>query len=318
MPQAGYIERAAKNKRSFHPERSFSRASTKSEITVPTCQGGYAEYFWVDISGIPVSDETSLCGFSSMAMLFSLCGIHSSLQCPGRFEFRVNRISDGTRSVGRELALRGVHSERCTYRGARWQRTLSVVYSTEFYNSRHLCFKTGFFAVHDQVRNSPPEWEDGFEGFAKRVGTRQTQFLLQNSFTSLGNAMVGWEPRYDRCKCEEFWLRTRHAIVRNFVTYDRSENTCARNLCHTSDHSALESSRPPGSLGIRIIWSRDIRAPLPKYGSGVSSMCSVSSPPILLESSRSIRNNAQSFEPRVPLGRSYLLPKLQLSPELVP
>jgi hypothetical protein len=83
--------------------------------------------------------------------------------------------------------------------------------------------KTGFFAIHDQVRNTPPEWGDGFEGFAKRVGTRQTQFLLQNSFTSLGNAMVGWEPRYDRCKCDGFWPRTRHAIVRNFVTYDRSE-----------------------------------------------------------------------------------------------
>jgi hypothetical protein len=83
--------------------------------------------------------------------------------------------------------------------------------------------KTGFFAIHDQVRNSPPEWGDGLEGFAKRVGTRQTQFLLQNSFTSLGNAMVGWEPRYDRCKCDGFWPRTRHAIVRNFVTYDRSE-----------------------------------------------------------------------------------------------
>lgn len=83
--------------------------------------------------------------------------------------------------------------------------------------------KTGFFAAHDQIRDVPPEWGDGFEGFAKRVGTRQTQFLLQNSFTSLGNAMVGWEPRYDRCKCDGFWRRTRHAIVRNFVTYDRSE-----------------------------------------------------------------------------------------------
>jgi hypothetical protein len=82
--------------------------------------------------------------------------------------------------------------------------------------------KTGFFTIHDQVRNSPPEWGDGFEGFVKRLGTRQTQFLLQNSFTSLGNAMVGWEPRYDRCKCDGFWPRTRHAVVRNFVTYDRS------------------------------------------------------------------------------------------------
>jgi hypothetical protein len=83
--------------------------------------------------------------------------------------------------------------------------------------------KTGFFAIHDQVENTPPEWGDGFEGFAKRVGTRQTQFLLQNSFTSLGNALVGWEPRYDRCKCDGFWPRTRHAVIRNFVTYGRTE-----------------------------------------------------------------------------------------------
>jgi hypothetical protein len=83
--------------------------------------------------------------------------------------------------------------------------------------------KTGFFALHDQIENSPPEWGDGFEGFAKRVGTRQTQFLLQNSFTSLGDAIVGWEPRYDRCKCDGFWPRIRHAVVRNFVTYDRTD-----------------------------------------------------------------------------------------------
>jgi hypothetical protein len=77
------------------------------------------------------------------------------------------------------------------------------------FTTQGIYVKTGFFALHDQVRNSPPEWGDGFEGFAKRVGTRQTQFLLQNSFTSLGNALVGWEPRYDRCKCDGFWPRTR-------------------------------------------------------------------------------------------------------------
>ena len=157
-----------------------------------------------------------------MAMLFDLCGVHPSLWCPGQYESRVDRTSDGTKSAGRKLALRGLHPKECTYRGAQWQRTLSAVYTTEFHNSWNL-YKTGFFTIHDQVRDSPPEWGDGFEGFAKRAGTRQTQFLLQNSFTSLGNAMVGWERRYDRCKCDGFWPRARHAIVRNFVTYDRSE-----------------------------------------------------------------------------------------------
>jgi hypothetical protein len=84
--------------------------------------------------------------------------------------------------------------------------------------------KTGFFAVHDEITNSPPQWGNGIEGFGKRVGTRQTEFLLQNSFTSLGDAALGWEPRYDRCRCNGFWPRARHAVVRNFVTYDRSED----------------------------------------------------------------------------------------------
>jgi hypothetical protein len=38
-----------------------------------------------------------------------------------------------------------------------------------------------------------------------------------------GNALLGLEPRYDFCRCEGFWSRTRHAVSRNFVAYDRSE-----------------------------------------------------------------------------------------------
>jgi hypothetical protein len=83
--------------------------------------------------------------------------------------------------------------------------------------------KTGFFTLHDQVENSPAEWGDGIEGFGKRLGTRHAQYLMQNAFTSAGNAALGWEPRYDRCRCTGFWPRTRHAIKRNFVTYDSSE-----------------------------------------------------------------------------------------------
>jgi len=37
--------------------------------------------------------------------------------------------------------------------------------------------------------------------------------------------LLGWEPRYDRCRCGGFWPRTGHAIVRNFVTYDRTEKS---------------------------------------------------------------------------------------------
>jgi hypothetical protein len=97
------------------------------------------------------------------------------------------------------------------------------LYVRQTYTTPGIYIKTGFFAVHDEVTNAPPEWGRGFSGFAKRVGTRQTEFILQNSFTSAGQAALGYEPRYDRCRCDGFWPRTRHAVVRNFVTYDRTE-----------------------------------------------------------------------------------------------
>jgi hypothetical protein len=99
------------------------------------------------------------------------------------------------------------------------------LYLMQTYTTPGIYIKTTLFALHDQISNSDPEWGDGFGGFAKRWGNRQVQFIIQNSITSLGNGVLGWEPRYDRCRCDGFWPRTRHAIVRNFVTYDRSEKS---------------------------------------------------------------------------------------------
>ncbi len=83
--------------------------------------------------------------------------------------------------------------------------------------------KTAFFSLSDQITDSPPEWGDGFGGYAKRTASRYGQFVIQNGFSAAGNAFLGFEPRYDRCKCTTFWSRTSHAVLRNFVTYDRTE-----------------------------------------------------------------------------------------------
>jgi hypothetical protein len=104
------------------------------------------------------------------------------------------------------------------------------LYIRQTYTTPGIYIKTGFFALHDQVRDTPPEWEDGFSGFAKRVGSNQTVNIIQNSFTSLGQGIVGWEPRYDRCRCTGAWSRFRHAFVRNFITYDHSERAVRPNI----------------------------------------------------------------------------------------
>jgi hypothetical protein len=83
--------------------------------------------------------------------------------------------------------------------------------------------KRMFDATIDQERGVPHQWDDGWAGYTERWWSREGQFIAANSLTALGDAKLGYEPRYDQCRCRGFWPRTRHAVVRNFVTYDRSE-----------------------------------------------------------------------------------------------
>jgi hypothetical protein len=96
----------------------------------------------------------------------------------------------------------------------RWRLYLRMTYTTP-----GIYVKTGLFTLSDQLRNSPSEWGRTTGGFGKRLGTREAQFVVQNSLTALGNAAVGWEPRYDRCRCDGFGPRNWHAVKRAFITY---------------------------------------------------------------------------------------------------
>lgn len=99
------------------------------------------------------------------------------------------------------------------------------LYVRQSFTTPGIYIKTGIFALHDSVENTPPDWGKTAEGFAKRLGTRYTQFLMQNSFTAAGDALVKWEPRYDRCRCSGTKNRVKHAFIRNFVTYASDEKS---------------------------------------------------------------------------------------------
>ena len=83
--------------------------------------------------------------------------------------------------------------------------------------------KRAFGALIDQARGVPSQWDDGWGGYAERFASREGQFITANSLAALGNAKLGYEVRYDRCRCQGLWPRTRHAFIRNLLTYDRSE-----------------------------------------------------------------------------------------------
>lgn len=93
------------------------------------------------------------------------------------------------------------------------------LYTRMTYTTWGIYLKTGLFTISDQISDSPSEWNQSPEGFAKRLGTREAQFVIQNSLTALGDTALGWEVRYDRCRCNGFWSRNGHAVMRNFVTY---------------------------------------------------------------------------------------------------
>jgi len=83
--------------------------------------------------------------------------------------------------------------------------------------------KRMFVAGIDQARGSPHQWDDGWGGYAERFASREGQFIAANSLAALGNAALKYDPLYDECACKGFKSRLRHAIVRNFLTYNRTE-----------------------------------------------------------------------------------------------
>jgi hypothetical protein len=83
--------------------------------------------------------------------------------------------------------------------------------------------KTTFLALMNQAGGTPYEWGGGFEGFGRRLASSYARSSIQNVFSTGGNAALRYEPRYDRCRCVGFGPRTKHALMRNFVTYNQTE-----------------------------------------------------------------------------------------------
>lgn len=83
--------------------------------------------------------------------------------------------------------------------------------------------KSDFLGLLDQARGQPYQWGGGMEGYGRRVGSEYARTAIQNVFSTAGNFALRYEPRYDRCHCIGIRARTKHALIRNFVTYNRSE-----------------------------------------------------------------------------------------------
>lgn len=83
--------------------------------------------------------------------------------------------------------------------------------------------KSAFLSLIDQTSGTPYEWGRGFEGDERRVASNHARTSIQNVCSTVGNAALQYEPRYDRCNCVGLGPGTRHALIRNFMTYNSTE-----------------------------------------------------------------------------------------------
>jgi hypothetical protein len=142
-------------------------------------------------------------------------------------------VAEATKNVGEAALVKARDWERGWFVGVYVEKGRALVPMTvrqrrEIYLQQTLTtpgayLKRMFAAGIDQWRDSPWQWGQGWGAYGDRFASREGQFIASSSLASLGNAALRYEPRYDQCRCSGFWPRTRHAIMRNFLTYNRSE-----------------------------------------------------------------------------------------------
>lgn len=98
-----------------------------------------------------------------------------------------------------------------------------MLFERQSFTTPGIYIKSSFLSLLDQAKGDPAEWGGGMQGYGQRVASNYGQILVQNSLSTAGNALLQYEPRYDRCRCSGLWPRTRHAFLRNFFTYNKTE-----------------------------------------------------------------------------------------------
>ena len=75
-------------------------------------------------------------------------------------------------------------------------------------------------AIGGQIRNDPPEWGQGVQGYSTRAASNFGAFFIQTTVHESTAAALHLDPRYIRSGQTGFGRRLGHAIGWTFVTYD--------------------------------------------------------------------------------------------------
>ena len=97
------------------------------------------------------------------------------------------------------------------------------LFERQTFTTPGIYLKSSFLGLLDQASGEPYEWGGGFKGYGRRVASNYVRTAIQNVFSTAGNAVLHYEPRYDRCHCVGVGPRTKHALIRNFLTYNQTQ-----------------------------------------------------------------------------------------------
>lgn len=68
------------------------------------------------------------------------------------------------------------------------------------------------FGEVDHLRNDPPEWGKGWEGYRRRAASDVGEFVIQEGTTEAIAAALHRPLDYERCPCRGAWNRVRWAL----------------------------------------------------------------------------------------------------------
>lgn len=71
-----------------------------------------------------------------------------------------------------------------------------------------------FWAGINHWNERPEEWGSGWDAFGQRFANRYGRTMVRNSIMLGVNIATKTDPRYDRCLCDGFLPRTKHALSR--------------------------------------------------------------------------------------------------------
>ena len=101
--------------------------------------------------------------------------------------------------------------------------------------------------------DEPEGWPRTTAGYAERAGTAFTLLVVEEGVREAGDAALGLDPRYYRCRCTGVLHRSGHALKMTFLAYD------------SAGHLHLDTPRLVGDYGGSMLvttWYPARNAPL--------------------------------------------------------